>query len=302
MATSSKDFSESSLRQRVHVACDLCGTDDPGLLFEKETFRYVRCRRCGLVYVTPRLQAIIERQKEFYEGLADYSGGFGKLVAKEYSGHRSKKLRAEAVKYLRYHITGHILDIGCGLGGFLRAASEQGWQHPEGIEIAPQAAGYVGRFFPVRTEPIEEVHYEANRFDVVRLNNVIEHLSSPKAVVRAVHRILRPGGLFAFSTPNFDSLSVAIWGREWLYFGGDDHIYLFGPKTLTRLLEDSGFRAVRVRTKGVHLALKNHIDDTPGTSLWHLPVSVSTVAERALDLIIRLTLKGHRLKIWAEKV
>jgi SAM-dependent methyltransferase len=35
------------------------------------------------------------------------------------------------------------------------------------------------------------VHYEANRFDLVRLNNVIEHLPSPKALVRAVHRILR---------------------------------------------------------------------------------------------------------------
>jgi SAM-dependent methyltransferase len=254
------------------------------------------------VYVTPRLREIIDRQKEFYEGIACHSGGFEELVAKEYSGRRRRKLRAEATQYLRYHTTGHILDIGCGVGGFLRAASEQGWEHPEGIEIAPQAAGYVGRFFTVQTKPIEEVHYQANRFDVVRLNNVIEHLSSPKAVVRAVHRILRPGGLFAFSTPNFDSLSVAIWGRDWPYFGGEDHIYLFGPKTLTRLLEDNGFHAILVRTKGVHLALKNYAGDTPHTPLSCLPDAASTVAERTLDLIIRLTLKGHRLKIWAEKV
>jgi 2-polyprenyl-3-methyl-5-hydroxy-6-metoxy-1,4-benzoquinol methylase len=254
------------------------------------------------VYVTPRLRAIIDRQKEFYDGIASHSGNFEKLVAKEYSRRRKRKLRAEALQYRRYHITGRILDIGCGLGGFLQAAMELGWQYPEGIEIAPQAAEYVRKFFPVQTQPIEEVYYEANRFDLVRLNNVIEHLPSPKALVRAVHRILRPGGLFAFSTPNFDSLSVAIWGRDWPYFGGKDHIYLFGPKTLTRLLEDSGFRAIRTRTKGIHLAVNNHTGYTPHTPLPCLPNAVFTGAEKALDLIIRHTLKGHRLKVWAEKV
>jgi predicted RNA binding protein YcfA (HicA-like mRNA interferase family) len=104
-----------------------------------------------------------------------------------------------------------------------------------------------------------------------------------------------------FSTPNFDSLSVAIWGKEWTYIGGDDHIYLFGPKTLTRMLEGNGFRVVRVRTKGVHIALKDHTDK-PRTLLL-LPLgAVSTAAEKALDFIIRLTLKGHRLKVWAERV
>ena len=302
MAASFKDALENAFRRRVHVACDLCGTDEPDFLFEKGTFRYVRCRRCGLVYVTPRLRAIIERQKELYEGLATFSGGFGELVAKKYNGRRKRKLRAEAAKYLPYHTTGHILDIGCGLGGFLQATSEQGWQHPEGIEIAPQAARYAGRLFIVQTHPIEEVYYEGNRFDVVRLNNVIEHLASPKAVIRAVHRILRRGGLVVFSTPNFDSHSVAIWGSDWPYFGGQDHIYLFSPETLTRLLEDNGFRAIRVRTKGVRLALNGCAGETPHIPLSWIPEAVSTVAERALDLIIRFTLRGHRLKIWAEKI
>ncbi len=302
MAASFKDAPATSFRERVHVACDLCGTDEPEFLFEKETFRYVRCHRCGLVYVTPRLRAITERQKECYEGHASFSGGFGELVAKKYNGRRKRKLRAEAAKYLPYHTTGHILDIGCGLGGFLQAASEQGWQHPEGIEIAPRAARYAGRLFTVQTHPIEEVNYEANRFDVVRLNNVIEHLASPKAVIRAVHRVLRPRGLFVSSTPNFQSLSVAIWGRDWPYFGGQDHIYLFSPETLTHLLEDNGFRTIRVRTKGVRLALNGYAGKTPHTPLSWIPEAVSTVAERALDLIVRLTLKGHRLKIWAEKI
>jgi predicted RNA binding protein YcfA (HicA-like mRNA interferase family) len=67
------------------------------------------------------------------------------------------------------------------------------------------------------------------------------------------------------------------------------------------MLEGNGFRVVRVRTKGVHIALKDHTDK-PRTLLL-LPLgAVSTAAEKALDFIIRLTLKGHRLKVWAERV
>jgi 2-polyprenyl-3-methyl-5-hydroxy-6-metoxy-1,4-benzoquinol methylase len=299
MAADSRDSEGSWSQEKVEVACDLCATDDADLLFEKETFRHVRCRHCGLVYVTPRLRHILERQKTTHDVAASYPGGFKEFVARVYSGHRKKSLRAEAAEYLPYQKTGHILDIGCGLGEFLRAASEQGWKHPEGIEIAPQTARYVRNHFPIQTRPLEKSHYEPGRFDVVRLNNVIEHLPSPKAVVRAAHHILRPGGLLTLSTPNFDSLSVAIWGGNWPYIGGTDHVYLFGHKTLTRLLEENGFRIIRLRTKGVHLTLKDHNGRAPRNSVSRLFDAVLLRVERALDLVIRLTLRGHRLKVWA---
>lgn len=302
MAARLKDSHQSFSRQWVHVACDLCRSDDPELLFEKETFKHVRCRQCGMVYVTPRLREIIKQQETFYDLLIRDPGDFEELVEKEYSRSRKRRLCVEAAEYLPYRTTGHILDIGCGLGGFLRAASEQGWEHPEGIEVVPQIAAYTERYFAVQTQPVEKVHYEANRFDVVRLNNVIEHLASPKAVVRAVHRILRPRGLFAISTPNFDSLSVAICGKDWPYIGGDHHFYLFGPNTLTRLLEYSGFCVMRARTKGVHLTLKGRTFGLATTPLSRLLGRASLLAEKGLDLVVRQTLKGHRLRIWAEKV
>jgi 2-polyprenyl-3-methyl-5-hydroxy-6-metoxy-1,4-benzoquinol methylase len=119
--------------------------------------------------------------------------------------------------YLPYSTNGRILDIGCGLGGFLKAASEQGWKYPEGIEIAPQAAEYTARFFTVKTNPLEEIQYNEYAFDVIRLNNVIEHVPSPKTLMQSVYNSLRPGGLFVISTPNFDSLSVTFCGKRWQY-------------------------------------------------------------------------------------
>ncbi len=287
--------------ERVHVACDLCGADTKELLFEKNTFRHVRCDQCGLVYVTPRLKDFVGQQESFYNRLANDSDDFEEIFLRDYSGSRKKRLLAEADSYKEYNRRGRILDIGCGFGGFLKAAFERGWKYPEGVEIAPQPASFVQRFFPVKTRSIEEDPYEKDFFDVVRLNNVIEHLPSPKKLVTSVHGILRLGGLFSISTTNFDSFSVALCGSNWQYIGGDDHIYLFTSRTLIRLLEDTGFRVVVTKTRGINLTPKDY-------SSKHAPPFDRLISrgirkiEKGLDLFVCHTPKGHRLKIWAEKV
>jgi len=287
--------------ERIDVSCDLCGADAKELLFEKNTFRHVRCCHCGLVYVTPRLKDSSGQQENFYDGLANYSDDFEGISSRDYGGSRKKRLLAEAASYKKYDKTGRILDIGCGFGGFLKAAFEMGWKCPEGIEIAPQPASYVQRFFPVKTRSIEEDPYEESFFDVVRLNNVIEHLPSPKRLLTSVHDIVRVGGLFSISTTNFDSFSVAICGSHWQYIGGDNHVYLFTPKTLVRLLEDTGFRVILTKTRGINLTPKDYSNKhTPPLDRF-FSKNIRRV-EKGLDLLVRHTRKGHRLKVWAEKV
>jgi SAM-dependent methyltransferase len=46
------------------------------------------------------------------------------------------------------------------------------------------------------------IPYESNRFDVVFSDNVLEHLEEPLSVFREVARVLKPGGVFLFKTPN----------------------------------------------------------------------------------------------------
>ena len=50
--------------QKVRVNCYICGIDNCEKIFEKEGFDFVRCRRCGLVYVNPRLA--IDKVKGLY--------------------------------------------------------------------------------------------------------------------------------------------------------------------------------------------------------------------------------------------
>ena len=289
-----------SERDLACVRCDLCGSDAFVVLFEKDGFKHVKCRNCDLVYVNPRLKDPIKHQEIFYDNLAVSSGDFDEQAHHDYTSSRRKRLMKEAAMYLPYNVNGRILDIGCGFGGFLKAAAEQGWMYPEGIEVAPQAAAYASKLFSVKMKLFEETQYNEYSFDVIRLNNVIEHVPSPRALIVSAHKNLRSGGLFVINTPNYRSLSVTLCREKWQYIGGDEHIYLFTPKTISQLLTKNGFKIVNIRTKGTHIAPKNH-SKKPSSYRNKLFNNEIKLIERFLDFFVRRTLWGHRLKIWAEK-
>jgi 2-polyprenyl-3-methyl-5-hydroxy-6-metoxy-1,4-benzoquinol methylase len=280
------------------VVCDLCGADNPDLFLEKDEFHYVRCRRCGLVYVTPRLRNHPQQQDRFYQHAA---GAYLEAVAElDRNPKRMKSLTQAARSYLPYKRKGILLDVGCGFGAFLDAAKSVGWKAC-GVEVASLPASIAARCHNVFNGYLSDAPYEPNLFDVVRLNNVIEHTPSPRALLRDIVRVLRPGGLLYISTPNVDSFSLALQRARWNYVGGQDHVYLLGLKTLRRLLEAEGFEVMRLSTRGIQLARKDQSLETVLFFLWKLNKRAVRYVERALNAAVRTTSRGHRLRVWAEK-
>ncbi len=49
---------------------------------------------------------------------------------------------------------------------------------------------------------ISHLPFRDNTFDVVSANMVVEHLEKPEVQFREIHRVLKPGGIFIFHTPN----------------------------------------------------------------------------------------------------
>jgi SAM-dependent methyltransferase len=273
------------------VVCDLCGADDPVLFLEKDEYHYVRCRRCGLVYVTPRLRNHPQQQDRCYQLAMEASSEA--VVELDRNSRRMKSLTRAARSYFPYKRKGILLDVGCGFGAFLEAAKSIGWKAC-GVEVASLPASIAARCHDVFHGYLSDAPYEPNSFDVVRLNNVIEHAPSPRALVRDIERVLRPGGLLYISTPNVDSFGLASQRARWNYVGGQDHIYLLGVKTLTRLLGTEGFEVIRVNTRGIQLTHKD-------LNLQTLSKRAVRSAERVLNAAVRRTLGGQRLRVWAEK-
>ncbi len=273
----------------IHVSCDMCGGDDHSLVFVKEGFRHVRCTSCGLVFVNPRCSGHLETQM---------SSGTGAMGDDALTASQRKRLRKELALYNPYRKLNRILEVGAGRGWLLGEASASGWE-TWAAEVNAQALEHLkGRGLSrVLTESADRFCAPRGYFDVVRLWDVIEHLESPRAVLLRIGEALRQGGLLRISTTNFRSLSRWVNGPEWVYLNGSDHIVLFEPQTIRRLLDLTGFVNVRIRTRSFNLR----------KSLYHPPRDLTSISpivaplRKLIDESIRFTPFGHQMIVSAER-
>jgi SAM-dependent methyltransferase len=146
---------------------------------------------------------------------------------------------------------GRLLDIGFGNGGFLKMAVEMGW-HAEGIDFDPEAVQAArSRGLDVRCAGVEELLDEPGYYDVITLSHVIEHVYDPPALLRAIYRLLKPGGLLWLDTPNLDSLGHARFRRNWRDLDPPRHLTLFCVDSLNTALKQVGFTGLQQRWRGL---------------------------------------------------
>jgi len=111
------------------------------------------------------------------------------------------------------------LDTGCGHQLF------GSWMIKEERELAARAKRLIGidldleglrKHLTINDRvfgSLEKLPFASESFDVVTANMVVEHLSSPHAVLSEIRRVLRPGGLFIFHTPNLYCVVITISSR-----------------------------------------------------------------------------------------
>lgn len=153
-----------------------------------------------------------------------------------------------------------ILDVGCGDGAFaagLKAEREAGGERLEiwGLELNEAAAARA-------REHLTEVRcgdaatlvgdLPASTFDCVVLNDILEHLVDPEALLRALHRVLVPGARLVASIPNvrhFPHLWNLVVHGDWEYTDEGildrTHLRFFTRTSMRAALERSGYRVVR---------------------------------------------------------
>jgi SAM-dependent methyltransferase len=140
---------------------------------------------------------------------------------------------------------GRILDIGCGNGDLLTILDRAGWDvhgyepHATTAAAANRRLDHLGRAV-VHSDAAALDAWPAQSFDVITLWHVIEHLPEPLAMLRVVHRLLRPGGLCLIQTPHVAAAEALVLRSYWHGWELPRHLWFFSHTTLQALLERAG--------------------------------------------------------------
>jgi len=134
-----------------------------------------------------------------------------------------------------------VLDVGCGNGAFLRAATECGWEAfgADPDEMAIQRAKPHCK--EARRGGIEAYSEMAGEFRAITLSHSIEHTHDPVQVIRDAARLLRDDGLLYVDTPNIDSRGRFRFGPDWRGLEAPRHLVLFTAGGLEEVLRREGF-------------------------------------------------------------
>ena len=232
-----------------------------------------RCKSCASAYLDPRptpetiglaYQRYFTHDKAPISSSLSYLGKLRRKLANGYRNYRygtreypayplgiiaatlmpNRRATIDAgMRHLAKAKTGkRLLDLGCGNGEFLLRARSAGWD-VVGVDFdskAVEAARSQG--LNALLGGVESLDPSIDKFDVITLANVIEHLHQVVEVLQACYNLLKPGGYLWLETPNIDSFGHRRFAHHWRGLEPPRHLVIFNWNSLETLLLQSGFR------------------------------------------------------------
>lgn len=139
-----------------------------------------------------------------------------------------------------------LLDIGCGSGRFMAWARVAGW-HCSGTEVDLKSAAIaVERGFDVHLGPLDELLARPDRFDVITISHVIEHVHYPLNLLKIAKKLLRDDGVLWIETPNINSHGHDLFEADWYALDPPRHLQVFNHLSLMGLIRSAGFQYIDV--------------------------------------------------------
>jgi len=238
----------------VDVPCPACSAKTAPTVFEKYSFSYRGCPECRTLFMSPRPSPQI--MAAYYADSENYRYWAEHIFPASEEARREKIHRPwldRVISYCeRYAIpAGALLEVGPGFGTFAALANASGrFSRVLAVEPTPQmAAACRARGIEVFERRIEEIETKFETVSVAVAFEVIEHLFEPGAFLKSMAARLARGGLLILSCPNGLGFDIAMLGAQSLAVDAE-HVNLFNPDALTRLVESCGFEVLEVCTPG----------------------------------------------------
>ena len=244
-----------STQRRTLSACPVCGGDvQPKAIVFDDRYGYpgrfwvVRCGTCDHLAVDADLPtAEVERlYTNFYPRSTFDVDAWQPAMPAPRPIEWWQGLRASAFRWVPRNV--RVLDIGCGFGEALGYHRARGCD-AHGVEADANILRVAQRHsLQVRVGLFDAASYAPSSFDVVTLDQVIEHVAEPVSVLRGVEQVLKPGGMAVLSTPNAQGWGARVFGNRWIHWHAPYHQQFFTPESMQRAARAAGLQLESMRT------------------------------------------------------
>jgi SAM-dependent methyltransferase len=206
-------------------------------------FRLIQCNSCKFVITSPRPD--LSSIADFYKSAKyiSHSGGTKTLLDKIYLKARGLSLRWKHELIIRYKSNGSILDYGCGTGEFLQHMQTKQW-NISGVEPSEAARNKAQAI--VNTKIYSELKSTTDKFDVITLWHVLEHVHDLNEKVDELISHLNEGGIIFIAVPNHESQDAKKYGVHWAGYDVPRHLWHFSPNNMKQLFAKHGLRLLKI--------------------------------------------------------
>ena len=215
-----------------------------GFFKEKTFFSYYRCERCQTLYC--RSFFTPDQLDQLYHQMPDNTAGVPVPALKKTQEGYFRLLQ-------RYSpLTGDYLEVGPDIGLFTDFAVKEGkfdrfWLFEPNTAVKDTLETLLtGKDFHILPEFLDVGKLPERGISTVVMVHVLDHLTDPKALLGDLKMKLAPGAVLLFVTHDESSLLAKLIKSRWPPYCLQ-HPLLFNPKTITSLLESSGFRVKAIK-------------------------------------------------------
>lgn len=227
--------------------CPVCGASTTDEAVQRPDSLVVRrCSDCCTYYVSPAPSAAA--LDTFYAAyLTHATGGAEPAMPPALKRNAEDDVRIQALLSKTHLCGAHVLDVGCGTGYMLEMLRSVG-ANASGIDVDPGSVEQAHRRgLDVQRVSIDAVPVDPG-FDVVILNDVIEHPLEPIPFLRTALARVKPGGLLMIWTPNGDAPGT---DQERVTFRVDlEHMQYLGAESMRRIVAELRLQVVHFESLG----------------------------------------------------
>ena len=246
-----------------------------------------RCRHCGFAFLVEPPVVSYDDEYLTKEGVITYG-----ILEKAF--HARERVFG-ITRFVKPGPNCKFLDIGIGDGLILHQAEHLGFRG-YGIDVNHAGVALARATYGLKAEVFIGDYNDAFKdllFDVIHMNEVIEHIPDPSKLLSWCRGRLRPGGYIVVQTGNLDSLGSRLAGPGWDYIR-PVHTSYFSPKSLTFALNKAGFSVSRCRSIDWRfIPATRHAYATLQTSGWRAAFRFYSIYLTAHVMGVRRTVLIH---------